>query len=131
MLVYPTISIVFLVGKAKTLSLLKKIKEENENFGDILMMDFEDSYNNLTIKTMMTLKFHLMDQWLQIPKYLFKVDDDSYVNIPSLYKLAFNSSISSKKDLLTGYALMGSKKGPVKVWRVSKKDRNKNYTGFN
>jgi hypothetical protein len=48
-------------------------------FQDILQEDFVDSYNNLTLKTILTVKYFVSlnkDKLL-----LLKTDDDSYVHI--------------------------------------------------
>ena len=60
--------------------------EENETYGDILMVDMVDHYNNLTLKTMHMLKFFNDLDKLdgQIPKILIKVDDDVFLNLPLL-----------------------------------------------
>ena len=52
---------------------------EQNIFRDILQDDFMDSYNNLTLKSIFTLKFFsdLGNQNL----LLFKTDDDSFVHI--------------------------------------------------
>ena len=49
--------LVFIVGRPKRYAIQVKIKEEQESFGDILQEDFEDSYNNLTLKSLFSLKF--------------------------------------------------------------------------
>ena len=93
---------------------------EIDKYGDIIKADgFIDSYNNITLKAMHTLKFFLNKgnflpsasknvirpfnikcySWLYdsffafsdmftspAPEYLFKADDDVFVNLPLLYK---------------------------------------------
>ena len=46
--------------------------------GDILVEDFVDTYNNLTLKTVFTLKYASS---LVNLKYLFKSDDNCYLNL--------------------------------------------------
>ena len=72
-------------------------------FGDLLVADFEDYYNNLTLKSIFALQFFTKLDWKvrQInselqrqvkgkcvfsfkPQYFMKIDDDSYVNLPAL-----------------------------------------------
>ena len=47
------------------------LKEESEKYGDLLIQDFVEHYNNLTIKTVMLLKF--VNQLTEIPSFIFKV----------------------------------------------------------
>ena len=89
---------------------------EIDKYGDIIKADgFIDSYNNITLKAMHTLKFFLNKgnflpcAWKNVfsikyfsliynffrisdmftsppPEYLFKADDDVFVNLPLLYE---------------------------------------------
>ena len=56
-LVSDSCDLVFIMGRPKHDAIQVKIKEEQESFGDILQEDFEDSYNNLTLKSLFSLKF--------------------------------------------------------------------------
>ena len=50
--------IVFVVGRIEEDdNTQSRIVEENLAFGDILQEDFVDSYNNLTLKSLFTLKY--------------------------------------------------------------------------
>jgi len=48
-------------------------------YQDILQEDFVDSYNNLTLKSVMTLKYYANLRKEKL--LLLKTDDDSYVHI--------------------------------------------------
>ena len=55
---------------------------EQDIYEDILQEDFVDSYNNLTLKSILTLKYYAnlkKDKLL-----LLKTDDDSYVHVGEL-----------------------------------------------
>ncbi len=46
-----------------------------------------EHYQNLTLKSMFTLKYYLERSHFKngkIPEYLFKVDDDTFINLPAL-----------------------------------------------
>ncbi|RZB41455.1 Galactosyl T domain containing protein, partial [Asbolus verrucosus] len=60
--------------------LKKEIDAENAEFGDIIQEGFVDSYNNLTLKSLMMLKLANLHCKRSV-EYLLKVDDDSLVNI--------------------------------------------------
>ena len=55
------------------------IAEENLNHGDIVMMDFLDSYRNLTVKTMMMMNWIATN--CQRASYAMKIDADIFLNI--------------------------------------------------
>lgn len=60
------------------------ITEENRQYNDIIQEKFHDTYNNLTLKSVMMLKW-VTSNCAQA-KYLMKTDDDMFVNIPALLK---------------------------------------------
>ena len=65
----------------------------------------EEHYNNLTLKTLFTLKYFLnTSNFIATPpKYLMKVDDDTFVNVPRLWNLLESDKKWSKiSDLLMG-----------------------------
>ena len=52
--------------------------------GDILHLDFEDNYRNLTLKTMLSLRWALDE--CQKFTYVLKTDDDMIVNFDVLIR---------------------------------------------
>ena len=76
-------SVVFIVGRTSSSSTQELLEAEHERFGDIVQADFVDHYNNLTLKSVYTLKYVLMHA--TEAKFLFKVDDDSFVGTKSLW----------------------------------------------
>lgn len=63
---------------------VKKLQAENEQFGDIIMGDFIDSYRNLTLKTIMA--FEWLTEHCRQAQIVVKTDDDVVVNIFELTK---------------------------------------------
>lgn len=51
-------------------------------YNDIIQEGFLDSYNNLTVKSLMMLKW--VNRYCQAVQFLMKTDDDIYVNLPAL-----------------------------------------------
>lgn len=80
----------FLLGESH---LDKELKKENFLTKDIIMGNFKDAYHNLTLKSVMGLQWTV--KFCNNTKYIFKTDDDMYVNIPRLV-----SQIKQNEDVL-------------------------------
>ena len=59
-----------------------QIVEEYRTHGDIIQEDFVDSYMNLTLKTIMGIKW--AQNYCSKASFILKTDDDIFVNIPLL-----------------------------------------------
>lgn len=91
----------FVVGKAREPRIASMILKEMEEFDDILYLDFQDNYRNLTLKTLLSLS------WVSEncrSDFILKTDDDCYVNVDNvlefLAKHQNNKFLS--KNLYTG-----------------------------
>ena len=73
------VKLVFLFGSPKSQGYADQLKRESEEYGDILQEDFHDAYEFLTYKTMMAFKW--VKHNCQNVKYVFKTDDDMWVNV--------------------------------------------------
>ncbi|XP_040580251.1 LOW QUALITY PROTEIN: beta-1,3-galactosyltransferase 5-like [Lepeophtheirus salmonis] len=75
------IKVVFLLGHVTNKQ--SDIYVENNKNNDIIQEDFKDTYYNLTLKTVMGLK------WTSIycpqAKFVLKTDDDMFISIPTLH----------------------------------------------
>lgn len=60
----------------------KQLERESAAKGDILQAAFQDSYRNLTLKTLSGLNW--ADKYCPIARYVLKTDDDVFVNVPEL-----------------------------------------------
>ena len=69
---------IFAIGVQKVPEIGMLIEEEYKNFKDILRLSYEDTYNNLPNKTMLSLGW-IADHCK--PKFVLKTDDDCFVNI--------------------------------------------------
>ncbi|XP_006860613.1 PREDICTED: beta-1,3-galactosyltransferase 4 [Chrysochloris asiatica] len=58
------------------------LQSEAEAQGDILQAAFQDSYRNLTLKTLSGLNW--ANKHCPMARYILKTDDDVYVNVPEL-----------------------------------------------
>lgn len=80
------IAVIFCIGKSpeKEDMTNQRVRKESDEYGDILLEDFVDSYDNLTIKSTLMLKyFHNNDIGTKV---IFKVDDDVFVNPTELLR---------------------------------------------
>ncbi|XP_069568282.1 beta-1,3-galactosyltransferase 2-like isoform X1 [Brachyistius frenatus] len=89
----------FLLGTVRQEELLnkKQVLHESERHHDILQSDFLDSYNNLTIKTM------VMFEWLSshCPNtcYAMKIDSDMFLNVHNLVDMLLKAP---RRHYMTG-----------------------------
>lgn len=72
----------FLLGRTSNLTVQKRILEESSAHSDIIQGDFNDSYQNLTLKSVMLLKWTAT--FCSNVRYVLKTDDDMYINIENL-----------------------------------------------
>lgn len=122
----PNIKVVFLLGTstsssrsnasiAESIQLQANVTQEADSFGDILQEDFVDSYANLTIKSLMMLKWMSTSKCATNVPYLLKTDDDMYVNLHNLYQLVANNK---NPYLMIGSVICGAKpiRDPYNKW---------------
>nr|XP_054767276.1 beta-1,3-galactosyltransferase 5-like [Lytechinus pictus] len=69
---------VFLLGATSNETLQRDIDSESAHHGDIVQEDFLDSYLNLTVKTVMGLKW--VTNYCRHAQYAMKIDDDTMMN---------------------------------------------------
>nr|XP_045604376.1 beta-1,3-galactosyltransferase 1-like isoform X1 [Procambarus clarkii] len=72
----------FLLANPHDTRLQTQVVEESRTYGDILQEDFVDSYMNLTLKSVMGLKW--ASTYCQQAHFVMKTDDDMFINIPKL-----------------------------------------------
>ena len=104
----------FLLGEVQDTR--DSIAKENDQFKDFIKEDFIDSYGNLTYKTIMGFKWAATK--CAAAKFVMKTDDDMFVNVPNVLKLALNYS-----DLLQTH-IFGA------CSRIAKPIRNKKSKWF-
>ncbi|XP_067851467.1 UDP-GalNAc:beta-1,3-N-acetylgalactosaminyltransferase 1-like [Heptranchias perlo] len=99
----------FLLGKdvENHSHMRQSIEEENILFGDIISQNFMDSYDNLTLKTIMA--FQWISEFCPKAEYVMKADADIFINVKYLvnFLLKINKNISS--DFFTGYPFINTK----------------------
>lgn len=111
------IKLVFVFGTHKDAGLNDLIREEWQKFDDVVQGNFMDSYQNMTLKSLLGLK--LVSQHCAAAKYLFKNDDDMFINVPYLVKVLRNRTMHRA---IMGPLNVGSKVYRNGKWKVSRTD---------
>ena len=94
--------LVFLLGREiESNQLSEEISQEQNMNGDLLVEDFIDSYQNLTIKSCFILKY-VQDKCPGV-KFVAKIDDDVFLHIPNLLNMLLDKSLPEK--LMLGFRL--------------------------
>uniref|UniRef100_A0A3Q3IPQ1 Hexosyltransferase n=1 Tax=Monopterus albus TaxID=43700 RepID=A0A3Q3IPQ1_MONAL len=94
-----TLFILGLPGGADAQQQQEKLRQESQQHHDLIQSNFQDSYRNLTIKTMVML------EWLVAhcvnASYVIKVDSDVLLHVRNLVKLLLDPS-TAKQNYITG-----------------------------
>jgi hypothetical protein len=105
-----SIKLAFVLGRHKKQELEDLAKEESEDHNDIIQGSFMESYNNMTFKSLLGLKYFI--QHCPHAKYLLKSDDDMVVNIPYLLNVLHRTPMH--------WSVMGPLNQGSKVYRSGK-----------
>ncbi|KAL0268796.1 UNVERIFIED_CONTAM: hypothetical protein PYX00_010611 [Menopon gallinae] len=108
------VAIAFIVGRSPDVK-ESVIREENDLYGDIILANFVDSYNNLTLKTVSILEW--VDNYCGQAKFVLKTDDDMFINIPKLLQFIGNH-LKDKRKIFGKLA---------KKWKPIRKKTSKYY----
>ena len=73
----PKVSLIFLVGQNDTY--LSDLLEESDDYGDLVITNHMDTYQNLTLKTLAA--FDWMRTFCPRAEYLLKTDDDMFIQV--------------------------------------------------
>ena len=98
----PSVKIVFVLARTShdTEEVLQK---ESSRYGDVLCVDFVDSYRNLTYKSLTSL--YWASTRCSKARFVMKVDEDTFVNVPYLlHFLQYHERRLTRA--LVGYAIL-------------------------
>ncbi|XP_012159815.1 beta-1,3-galactosyltransferase 1 [Ceratitis capitata] len=83
--------VIFLLGLPETEANQSELERENFEYDDMVQGSFVDTYNNLTYKHVMAMKWFLT--YCSDSKILIKVDDDIFLNTPQLMIYLHNTML--------------------------------------
>ncbi|NXO42777.1 B3GL1 acetylgalactosaminyltransferase, partial [Locustella ochotensis] len=78
------------------------VEDESILYGDIIRQDFLDTYDNLTLKTIMA--FQWLSEFCPNARFFMKTDADVFINTPNLVR--FLLQLNSSENVFTGYPLI-------------------------
>uniref|UniRef100_K7GHA5 Hexosyltransferase n=1 Tax=Pelodiscus sinensis TaxID=13735 RepID=K7GHA5_PELSI len=84
---------VFLIGVSPNPRHMALLGQESEEFGDVVLWDFTESHHNLSLKERCFL--HWMGEHCGQADFIFKGDDDEFVNPPVLVTYLHQTSNAS------------------------------------
>ncbi|KAM3926798.1 beta-1,3-galactosyltransferase 2-like [Leptodactylus fuscus] len=76
------------------------LEEESEAFGDVIQQDFMDTYNNLTLKTLMGMEW--VTKFCSSASYVMKVDGDIFLNVDYLVHELLHPDLPVRNNYYTG-----------------------------
>uniref|UniRef100_A0A3Q2DU33 Hexosyltransferase n=1 Tax=Cyprinodon variegatus TaxID=28743 RepID=A0A3Q2DU33_CYPVA len=97
----------FLLGTGKSLDafLQSSIEEESRVYHDIIQQDYQDTYYNLTTKTLMGMNW--VATYCPKVSYVMKTDSDMFVNTEYLVQKLLKPELPPKRRYFTGYLMRG------------------------
>lgn len=120
---YRDIKTVFIVGRSKNERIWKRIQQEAEEFGDLVLPSFLDSYKNLTLKHLLGLKWIISK--CPDAHFILKADDDVFVDtirLSSLVKLFLGENAGSENSLVCHVIPDGTSPKRSGKWMVTEEE---------
>jgi beta-1,3-galactosyltransferase 1 len=81
---HPGVQLRFVIGRSKNQALQDLVRTEKFIYNDIIVEDIVETYENLTRKSIAIL--HWVASFCNRVRYLLKIDDDMFLNVPRLIK---------------------------------------------
>lgn len=96
-----SIRVLFVMGLTQkdTEEIQKKVQVEDDQYGDVIQADFVESFQNLTLKVILGLKW--VTDNCHHAKYLYKGDDDMFVNWENI--ISYLRDLRQKGDAKTRF----------------------------
>ncbi|NXD26365.1 B3GL1 acetylgalactosaminyltransferase, partial [Spelaeornis formosus] len=80
------------------------VEDESILYGDIIRQDFVDTYDNLTLKTIMA--FQWFSEFCSSARFFMKTDVDVFINTRNLVR--FLLQLNASENVFTGYPLINN-----------------------
>ncbi|XP_055935986.1 N-acetyllactosaminide beta-1,3-N-acetylglucosaminyltransferase 3-like [Argiope bruennichi] len=112
----------FVLGTTSNATEETLIMHESEANGDIIQADFQDTFRNLTTKSVLMLKW--VSKHCPHAQYFLKADDDTFVNLNVLTDLLKSPPFSEEDKFIGGYIHRGAQpsRSPNEKYYVSEDD---------
>ncbi|BFF90747.1 beta-1-3-galactosyltransferase 1-like [Drosophila madeirensis] len=97
-----SVQLVFMLGSSKSdlpPDESKQLQQEAHRYNDIIQESFIDTYNNLTLKSVLALK-HVSKSCSNSTAFFFKCDDDTFVNVPNLLHFILGGTVPLYNDTI-------------------------------
>ncbi|XP_069127703.1 lactosylceramide 1,3-N-acetyl-beta-D-glucosaminyltransferase B-like [Argopecten irradians] len=104
---FPNMRTVFSIGISQDSKTMRKIKQESLKYKDVLLMDYMDSYNNLTLKTTSGINWAVAH--CNEADFMVSVDDDMYVATDLLIQHLKDMSPEDAERLYHGHMYHNTK----------------------
>jgi len=111
----------FIIGKTEHEPTLDGIETEKHLYDDLIVANFEDSYDNLTLKTMSSMEW--IDSYCNQSDFVLKTDDDMFINVPNLLSFIDKIEDEDKKEPKL-YGRLARK------WKPVRNKKSKYYISF-
>lgn len=92
------IKTIFILGRPETKEDQLKINNENLLYHDVVQGDFIDSFGNLTMKSILALRW--INEHCIKAKYILKADDDMFVNIFAVIEYLITQIFDKKRVVM-------------------------------
>lgn len=123
--ILPRIGLVFVLAQSKHSMVQTLVQKESSEHGDILQGLFVDAYRNLTLKSLLAMKF-AVQHCTHIP-FFVKADDDVFIHLPRLVTVLEGLRVHGKdKNLIIGPYYNGARVARSGKWRLTGKEYSKN-----
>ena len=106
-------AVIFVLGRCNTREDVRTLTEESEFYGDILILDILETYQNLVVKSISLLFWLQRHQWPQLLN-IAKVDDDVWLNLKLLTNLTTHKNIYMGGHLQTAVGRLQPIREPEK-----------------
>uniref|UniRef100_H2YY67 Hexosyltransferase n=1 Tax=Ciona savignyi TaxID=51511 RepID=H2YY67_CIOSA len=90
--------LVFILGNPHNYTTQQQVDTESSVHGDILQVDFYETYRNITLKAIMALKW--VTRYCPRAAYVTKVDDDMFVGVERILSSAVGGGMDRRRLLL-------------------------------